>query len=76
MEQGGVVVAIDVETPGSPGWWLRRLFWMLGNQKRQQRLARLRSYRLGDPPAPSGRKAPARRTRLSSRRPGSTWRIW
>jgi hypothetical protein len=48
------VVAIDVETPGSPGWWLRRLFWMLGNQKRQQRLARLRSYRLGDPPAPSG----------------------
>jgi len=50
-------VAIDVETAGSPGWWLRRLFWMLGNTKRQQRLARLRSYRLGDPPAPSGAEA-------------------
>lgn len=47
-------MAIDVETQGSPGWWLKRMFWMLGNQKRQQRLARLRSYRLGDPPAPSG----------------------
>lgn len=48
---------IDVETPGSPGWWLRRLFWMLGNTKRQQRLTRLRSYRLGDPPAPAGAEA-------------------
>lgn len=45
---------IDVETAGSPGWWMKRMFWMLGNQKRQQRLARLRAYRLGDPPAPSG----------------------
>jgi hypothetical protein len=50
-------VAIDVETPGSPGWWMRRMFFMLGNQKRQQRLAKLRAYRLGDPPAPSGAEA-------------------
>lgn len=50
-------MAIDVETPGSPGWWLRRLFWMLGNTKRQQRLCRLRSYRLGDPPPPNGADA-------------------
>ncbi len=50
-------MAIDVETPGQPGWWLRRLFWMYGNEKRQKRLAKLRSYRLGDPPAPSGAEA-------------------
>lgn len=45
---------IDVEQTGSPGWWLRRMFWQIGNQKRQTRLARLRNYRRGDPPAPSG----------------------
>ena len=50
-------MAIDVETPGSPGWWMRRMFFMLGNQKRQLRLAKLRSYRLGDPPSPSGAEA-------------------
>ncbi len=50
-------MAIDVETPGSPGWWMRRMFFMLGNQKRQQRLKMLRAYRLGDPPAPSGAEA-------------------
>jgi Phage portal protein, SPP1 Gp6-like len=50
-------VPIDVETPNSPGWWLRRMFYMLGNPKRQQRLARLRAYRLGDPPAPAGAEA-------------------
>jgi hypothetical protein len=33
------------------------MFYMLGNQKRQNRLTRLRSYRLGDPPAPSGAEA-------------------
>jgi hypothetical protein len=57
LRERGYAVAIDVETPGSPGWWLRRLFWMLGNTKRQQRLAKLRSYRLGDPPAPAGAEA-------------------
>jgi hypothetical protein len=68
---GDGLVAIDVETVGSPGWWLRRLFWMLGNPRRQKRLARLRSYRLGDPPAPAGRKA-AREAyeAFTSRRPG------
>lgn len=47
-------MAIDVQEFGSPGWWLRRMFFMLGNQKRQTRLATLRRYRLGDPPAPNG----------------------
>lgn len=47
-------MAIDVQQPGSPGWWLRRMFFMLGNQKRQNRLQMLRRYRLGDPPAPNG----------------------
>lgn len=45
---------IDVNQPGSPGWWLKRMFFMLGNQERQQRLKKLRAYRRGDPPAPSG----------------------
>lgn len=45
---------IDIQQPGSPGWWLKRMFFMLGNQKRQNRLAGLRRYRLGDPPAPNG----------------------
>lgn len=45
---------IDVNETGSPGWWMRRMFFMLGNQQRQQRLAKLRAYRRGDPPAPSG----------------------
>lgn len=48
---------IDVNEPNSPGWWLRRMFFMLGNQERQQRLKRLRAYRRGDPPAPSGAEA-------------------
>lgn len=50
-------MAIDVEIQGSPGWWLKRMFFMLGNQKRQNRLTRLRSYRLGDPPPPQGAEA-------------------
>lgn len=47
-------MAIDVQEQGSPGWWLKRMFFMLGNQKRQNRLTALRRYRLGNPPAPSG----------------------
>lgn len=47
-------MAIPTQEFGSPGWWLKRMFNMLGNQKRQQRLNTLRRYRLGDPPAPSG----------------------
>lgn len=50
-------MTIDVQTPGSPGWWLQRLFFMLGNPERQQRLKRLRAYRIGDPPAPAGAEA-------------------
>lgn len=47
-------MAIDVQQAGSPGWWLKRMFFMLGNQRRQNRLLLLRRYRLGDPPAPNG----------------------
>lgn len=50
-------MAIDVQQPGSPGWWLKRMFFMLGNQERQNRLNTLRKYRLGDPPPPAGAAA-------------------
>lgn len=50
-------MAIDVDTPGSPGWWLKRMFHKLGNEQRRKRLARLRAYRLGDPPVPAGADA-------------------
>jgi hypothetical protein len=50
-------VAIDVQQPGSPGWWMRRLFFMLGDTRRQNRLNLLRRYRLGDPPVPNGADA-------------------
>lgn len=45
-------VAIDVETPQSPGWWLLRL-----DRKRRARLPRLEKldrYHRGDPPLPEG----------------------
>jgi hypothetical protein len=50
-------VPIDVDTPGGPGWWLKRMFFQLGNEKRQRRLTMLRAYRLGDPPVPAGAEA-------------------
>lgn len=43
---------IDVDTPGSPGWWLQELAWKL--ERRQNRLARLDAYFSGDPPLPEG----------------------
>lgn len=39
---------IDVTQPGTPGWWVQRLFGKLTG--RQPRLARLWSYMDGDPP--------------------------
>jgi hypothetical protein len=50
-------VAINAEQVGTPGWWLRRLYNMLGNKKRQDRLATLARYRSGDPPPPRGADA-------------------
>jgi hypothetical protein len=47
-------VAINADPVGSPGWWLRRLYNMLGNKKRQDRLQMLAKYRAGDPPPPRG----------------------
>lgn len=47
-------MAINIDTPGSPGWWLARL-----DAKRQERLPRLeklQSYYAGDPPLPTGAK--------------------
>lgn len=43
---------IDVETPGSDGWWLGRLAEKLN--RRQRRLQVLNSYYEGDPPLPEG----------------------
>jgi hypothetical protein len=47
-------VAIDVSALGSPGWRMRRLFNMLGNRDRQQRLGLLHDYRAGRAPLPVG----------------------
>lgn len=44
----------DVDVQGSPGWWLKRLFWQLGNRDRQNRIARLRNYRRGNATLPEG----------------------
>jgi hypothetical protein len=56
--QGGErIVAINAEQAGTPGWWMKRLFNMLGSRERQVRLARLHAYRDGKPPLPSGAEA-------------------
>jgi hypothetical protein len=43
-------VPIDVETPGSPGWWIKRLADKL--EARRERLEKLNAYLRGDPPLP------------------------
>lgn len=50
-------MAINADPVGSPGWWLRRLYNMLGNKQRRDRLETLRRYRIGDPPPPRGADA-------------------
>ncbi len=52
-----MLVAINADPVGSPGWWLRRLYHMLGNKRRRDRLETLARYRQGDPPAPRGADA-------------------
>lgn len=47
-------MAINADPVGSPGWWLRRLYNMLGNKRRRDRLETLAKYRAGDPPPPRG----------------------
>lgn len=47
-------MAINADQVGSPGWWMRRLFNMLGGRNRQNRLNLLNSYRIGQPPLPQG----------------------
>lgn len=42
----------DVETPGSPGWWMARLWGRL--QAEQKRFDRLQAYHVGRPPLPWG----------------------
>lgn len=50
-------MAINADPVGSPGWWLRRLYNMLANKRRRDRLDILAKYRSGDPPAPRGADA-------------------
>lgn len=45
---------IDVSTPRSPGWWLKRLFARLADRHRRERLALLHDYYRGQPPLPVG----------------------
>lgn len=45
-------MSIDIETPNSPGWWLKKCAIKL--QGRQKRLQRLADYHDGNPPLPSG----------------------
>jgi hypothetical protein len=44
----------DVDVRFSPGWWMRRLFRMLGHRDRQTRLRLLRDYHRGHAPLPEG----------------------
>lgn len=50
---------IDVSVPRSPGWWMQRLFWQLGDRRRAQRLQLLHDYRSGHSPLPEGGTARA-----------------
>lgn len=45
---------IDVETPRSPGWWMQRLFNMLADRYRRNRLQLLHDYYTGHAPLPEG----------------------
>ncbi len=45
---------IDVSTPRSPGWWMKRLFSRLVDRKRRDRLTLLSDYYRGHPPLPVG----------------------
>lgn len=47
-------MAISVETPQSPGWWMNRLFNMLADRKRRWRLQTLFNYHRGHAPLPQG----------------------
>jgi hypothetical protein len=49
-----VAVAVDVSVPGSPGWWMARLYRQL--QADLPRLRRLDDYRRGQPPLVLGSK--------------------
>lgn len=45
---------IEVDTPKSPGWWLKREFNLLADRKRSRRLQLLVDYQSGDSPLPEG----------------------
>lgn len=47
-------MAIEVDAPHSPGWWLRREFALLADRQRHWRLQRLHDYRSGNAPLPEG----------------------
>lgn len=48
---------IDVDTKGSAGWWMKRLFFQLNDRNRRQRLWKLHNYYAGNPPLPEGAEA-------------------
>lgn len=45
---------IATEVPRSPGWWMQRLFNMLIDRRRRNRLQQLRDYHRGNAPLPFG----------------------
>ncbi len=45
---------INVDTAYSPGWWMQRLFTMLADRKRRNRLQTLYNYHRGHAPLPQG----------------------
>jgi hypothetical protein len=47
-------VAINVDVPYSPGWWMRRLFNALTDRRRRTRLQSLLDYHRGNAPLPQG----------------------
>lgn len=48
---------INVEERGSPGWWMKRLFFQLNDRNRRRRLWTLHNYYAGNPPLPQGAEA-------------------
>jgi hypothetical protein len=54
MDKGVRPVPIEVDTPRSPGWWMKRLFNMLNDPRRASRLQLLHDYHTGHAPLPDG----------------------
>jgi hypothetical protein len=66
-------VAIDVETPRSPGWWMQRLSRKLTDKKRLERLCWLDRYYEGDLDLPVAAPAAEEAYRLFQRKTRSNF---